>query len=109
MITTDQQILNCHYTDAGNAQALALLYGNKLRYVHGIGWHIWVGSHWQPDTEDQALEYFRQLARKRQQLISMYANPDDKQDLWSLALRLENTGKASQCLKMAKAFAGLWL
>lgn len=33
----DKQIYYCHYTDAGNANALALLYGDKLRYIHGVG------------------------------------------------------------------------
>jgi putative DNA primase/helicase len=105
MVTTniDQDIYGCAYTDAGSADALALLYGDQLKYVHNVGWHVWTGSYWKPDAENEAIEYVKKLARKRQALVSAYAKPDEKKDRFRLATRLEYTNAANACLKMAES------
>ena len=39
--TLANEIFRLNLTDAGNAKAFAKIYGDQLRYCHGIGWHIW--------------------------------------------------------------------
>ncbi|MGW3149527.1 DNA primase family protein [Streptomyces sp. NPDC001177] len=36
-------------SDRGNAKLFAGLYGNKFRYVQGIGWYRWSGYRWEKD------------------------------------------------------------
>jgi len=100
-----KDIFYCHFTDASNAQALSLLFGNKLRYVHGVGWHVWNGNFWQPDIDHQATEYVKRLALQRQQLAVRFGDPANKKDFLEAARRLENTGKALNCLTMAESAA----
>ena len=100
----DEAIYHCHYTDAGNADALALLFGDRLRFVHGLKWHVWNGSHWKPDTDGYAIQLVRQLALKRQTVIRDHSNVMTKEMKENLASAcgLENTVKAAGCLKMAE-------
>lgn len=101
---TDQEIFECHSTDSGNAKALSLMFGDKLRYVHNIGWHTWVGQYWRPDEDNQVTEYAKELAKKRQMLVVQLAKSDVKRDeMMSEAFRLENKGKVANCLKMAES------
>lgn len=39
----EYEIYRLNLTDAGNAEAFAKIYGDQLRYVLGIGWHLWNG------------------------------------------------------------------
>ncbi len=36
------------------AYRLVSAYGGRLRYVHGVGWHAWDGTRWQPDLDGAA-------------------------------------------------------
>lgn len=103
-VLLDKQIYECHYTDAGNAEALALLYGDQLLYVHGLGWHVWTGQYWKPDAEDEAMQFVRKLAKKRQLLV--IANQQDRGERKKemvQAFGLENTRSINSCLRMAQS------
>jgi len=105
----DSEIFNCHYTDSGNAEALALLFGDKLRYVHNIGWHVWNGQYWRPDEDHKVTEFVKELAKERQMLV-VELSARDKDDSAGIiknkmakAFQLENKGKIANCLKMAES------
>ena len=36
-------------TDLGNAERFRYLYGGRVMFVDGIGWHVWDGKRWAPD------------------------------------------------------------
>jgi P4 family phage/plasmid primase-like protien len=38
-------------TDADNAEMFTSTYKNKIRYVHGMGWHVWNENIWVPDDD----------------------------------------------------------
>lgn len=42
------------FNDAGNADRLVELYGDRVRYVEGVGWLIWDGKVWRPESESSA-------------------------------------------------------
>lgn len=42
------------FNDAGNADRLVDLYGDRLRYVEGVGWLIWDGKVWRPEQESSS-------------------------------------------------------
>lgn len=49
---TPNSVLNpTQLNDAGNADRLVELYGDRLRYVEGLGWLIWDGKVWKPESE----------------------------------------------------------
>ncbi|MBA7472092.1 hypothetical protein ES707_07412 [subsurface metagenome] len=100
----DRQIHDCHFTHAGNAEALALLHGHIMRYVHGVGWHIWGVSHWKPDIDEQAKQLAKELARHRQKLIAGYEQ-DMKQKMakMGMAVKMENTASILGCLNLAQS------
>lgn len=43
-----------HHGQVRMAYRLASLYQDKLLYVHGLGWHVWDGTRWKPDTTGAA-------------------------------------------------------
>ena len=50
------------YGDVYNAQALALNYSDTLKYCHEWrSWHIWRGTHWGRDREQEVFDYARQI------------------------------------------------
>jgi len=43
-----------HSTDSGNAEVLAALYGDRLRYDHRRGrWLLWAGHSWRTDADGE--------------------------------------------------------
>ena len=60
-----QKLLSFNDTDAGNAEAFALLYGHRFRFDHTSGiWRTWNDRYWPPDetgeVERAALDTVRQ-------------------------------------------------
>jgi len=100
----DNKVFSCHYTDAGNAQALALIYGSYIRYVHGIGWHVWEGNNWIPDAEDKVFRAVTNLSKYRLTLvIKMEEDKDKRKEKIGEAMKLENKWCATSCLKIAES------
>jgi len=59
VISEDEYIPNsvmnpASFNDAGNADRLAELYGDRLRYVEGVGWLIWDGMVWRTEQDSSA-------------------------------------------------------
>lgn len=50
-------------TDSGNAERLVAMYGAELRYVGGIGWLVWDGRRWKPDTTGELMRRAKLTAR----------------------------------------------
>lgn len=59
VITQDEYVANSllnptTFNDMGNADRLVELYGDRIRYVEGIGWLIWDGKVWKSEQESSA-------------------------------------------------------
>lgn len=48
--------LETELTQTGNAHRFVKLFRDHVRFVHGLGWHIWDGTRWKPDEKDDAFE-----------------------------------------------------
>ena len=46
--------------DRDNGRRLVAWYGHGLRYVTGLGWLVWRGTHWQRDEADLEVRYLSQ-------------------------------------------------
>ena len=94
------------YTDAGNAKALAYLYEGEIVYVHTVGWYIWKDYRWVKDESDGVMNFIQELSCHRQEAIRTApasTKPADKVRLYRLAVRLEYTAGAKQCLEYAQS------
>ena len=99
-----KEVYRLHLTDAGNAEAFAKVYGDRLRYVHGIGWHIWSTDYWQPDETKETMRLVKELSKHRQMAISRFeTDPEKKIDNLRTALKLEQTPGAKHCLEFAQS------
>ncbi|MEU0150898.1 DNA primase family protein [Micromonospora fulviviridis] len=45
------QQIEIHRGQGRIAERLVAAYGDRLRYAHGLGWHIWDGARWAPDRD----------------------------------------------------------
>lgn len=99
-----KEVYRLHLTDAGNAEAFAKVYGDRLRYAHGIGWHVWKENYWQPDDTKGTMRLIKELSQHRQMAITQFeTNPKDKLDKLGRALQLEQTRGAKNCLEFAQS------
>jgi len=110
MLTTNldpqlaKEIYQLNQTDAGNAEAFASIFGNKLRYVHGIGWHIWKDQYWQPDDSKETMMLVKELSKHRQMAITRFESDQKRKlDMLKSALMLEQTRGAKSCLEFAQS------
>lgn len=56
----DEELLT---TDSGNARRLVELHGEDIRFVVGIGWHVWDGTRWGRDDRRRIDLLARDVAR----------------------------------------------
>jgi putative DNA primase/helicase len=42
----DLELTELPFNDLGNAERLMRRHGRDLKYIEGIGWHVWSGTHW---------------------------------------------------------------
>lgn len=74
---------------------------DRLRYVPGIGWHVWDGMRWAKDTTGRALEYSKASAKAwtTRWVASQDANRNDKV---RMALSLESASHIKAALELAQ-------
>lgn len=71
-------LISAPLTDLGNAECLAALRGDQLRYCrNGTGWLVWSGHHWESDRDAEARQAWWFTMRERQHAASLI--PDPKQ------------------------------
>ncbi len=89
-------------SDAGNAELLAALFGDKVRYVHrGSGWCLWNGKRWSDDAKRCAEQLALLVARHRLELAAYVAHDGTRADEAKWALRSENVAKRRDMLAAA--------
>lgn len=106
------------YTEAGQSEAFAWLYAEKMRYVPGIGWYIWDGVRWVADGNLARVQFAITAARTRRRALRMTPPPsgegDDVQQqlkqrerarAWLLAA--ESKSKSENVLHLAGTLPGM--
>lgn len=101
-----QQLRELHTTDAGNAEALALQYGDRLRYDHTRkSWNAWDGQRWRVDSDGEAARLAREVARARLAAREGIADENTRRKFATFCLASEgargvrNTLESAQSLK----------
>lgn len=102
-------LVNAQLTDAGNAECLAALYGDRLRYDHiSKGWRIWDNQRWAVDHDGEAYRLALATVRARRGVFNdeiskakTATQREDAQSKWKWSLKQENAGKIDALLKIA--------
>ena len=108
LITDDGSLPSFNESDAGNAEMLAHLYGDKIRYNHTTGiWLIWNGQYWKPDDRKELNEFVKKSARVRAKDSLSIIDTSIKKVSVNYAIRSEDQYKVSSCINSAKSIPTL--
>lgn len=90
-------------TDLGNAERLAYLYRDRLRYAPGIGWLQWNGTHWEPDGDRELVLRLASAAiRATAATAEVLADGDRRKSLRQHARNSESIGRQRGMLELAR-------
>lgn len=106
------------YTEAGQGEAFSYLFADRLRYIPGVGWVIWTGTRWQPDSREAIIQYAVMAARARRAAVQAEPPPQGDSDEVQDALRkreqalkwtmgAENYSKIRNSIGMGKTVPGM--
>jgi putative DNA primase/helicase len=106
---SDPVLVQANKTDAGNAECLAVLYGDALRYCHTRGkWFCWDGQRWEADVIGITNQHALDTMRARYTAAFGVLNQKESRQLSNWAIQSENNGRLQAVLRMAmshRAFA----
>lgn len=89
-------------TDAGNGEAMALLYGDRLRFNHdNRQWLIWDGRRWRYDRDGEPERLAKEMARQRLEAAAQEPDDDRRQQLVKWALKSESRIRLQAALAQA--------
>ena len=104
----DDPLIKANRTDAGNADCLAYRHGHDLRYCHtSRGWHVWDGTIWAPDRDQEAERRMLETIRARYHAAPNVAELETRQKLAAWAIVSESTAKREAALRSAQALEQL--
>ncbi len=89
-------------SDLGNAERLVSLHGDDLRYVLGIGWHVWDGRRWWRD-DDGAVVRMAGNAARTQYLALAQDGDSDKSERVKWARHSESEPRIRAAVKLAES------
>ncbi len=94
---------NERFTDTGNAELLAKLYGEQLRYNHRQKkWLVWSDNHWAPDRDGKVSRLVIDAARIRLAMAGNLEDSQSKETMIKWALGSESNLRIGACLSISK-------
>ena len=104
----DDAFLNARpMTDTGNAECMARLYGDQLRFIHELkSWRVWDSAYWRKaGAESSALQAARDTARARQKAAWPLADNEQRAARIKHGLASENATRITATVQMARITA----
>lgn len=99
-------LLNAHRSDTGNAECLAQLTGDDLRYCHTREkWLIWGESRWVIDEDGAAQRAMIAVVRARYRACESIPDPDHRKKAAVWCIGCENNGKIEASMNVASNLA----
>jgi len=91
-------------TDTGNAELLASLSGNELRYDHRRRrWLLWRRHHWEPDRDGHISRLAVDTARVRYSHAEIIKDLKERQRIATWAISSESRMRIDACISIAKS------
>lgn len=101
-------LIGANLTDLGNAECLAALHGERLRYCHTRQqWLQWDGSRWALDLDGAVVRLARETARARYMAAVDVTDNDKRLRLALWATQSENEAKIASTLAAAQTLPGI--
>lgn len=88
-------------SDLGNGRRFARLFADRARHVEGVGWFIWNGTYWKPDTSGLVLQLTGDVIQDVNEQGQREADDDTRNRWFAWALASENHGRMTAMLKIA--------
>jgi len=95
------------FTDTGNAQRLARLYGWRLRYVPEWGWLAYSGGRWVRQADGHAMQCAKACVREMLQEAATCAEGRRQMDLLDHARRSLSEPRLQAMLRLARSEPGI--
>ena len=103
----DDKLVTLRLTDAGNGEAIALLYCDTLRYDHKRGrWLLWRSHWWEPDEDGEVWRLAKLAARQRYIAAAHINDTKHKEAVSTWAIKSESRGKLTAALAQARTSGG---
>jgi P4 family phage/plasmid primase-like protien len=91
-------------SDIGNGRRLVDSFGNAIRYTPGIGWHIWDGQYWRPDTEDLGMhELSKRIPPIIASEVASYEDQDKKNEVLKWATQAKSNSRVNASIDSANS------
>jgi putative DNA primase/helicase len=98
------------FTDATNAERLAWLHGDKIRYVPERGtWIVWNGTHWRADNDGELTRLLIDTARTMREEALQIGDSDKAKRLFEHACKSEAANKLAAAAKIARDLRPLFI
>lgn len=92
-----------HLTDTGNAELLAEIFGNQLRYDHRRHrWLLWKRHYWAPDIDGHIPRLAVEAARIRYSRAPAIKDLRERQQVARWAISSENRMRIDACIAVAR-------
>ena len=90
-------------TDLGNAERLVALHGDAMRFVPGLGWHVWDGGRWRVDDTGEVQRRAKHAARKRLHDAAECRDADDRKAIVKWASASESEPRLRAAVTLAQS------
>lgn len=103
-------LLGFHLSDTGNAHRMVALHGDALLYVNGVGWHSWMGTHWEVDrlkrVQEAAKHTIAEFRAAAERFAAKAEDADSKaaaKAICAFASSSENASRISNMIALASS------
>jgi putative DNA primase/helicase len=77
-------------------------HSHRLRYVHGLGWHVWTGTHWTKDSNGLPVRLVIETVKTARLEAAVMPAGDDRDQLWKDAAKGNTKSGLEGILGIAK-------
>jgi putative DNA primase/helicase len=97
--TGEPDMTRLERNDTGNGLRLIRFTKGDLCYTSALGWFVWSGAYWKPDTDECATYRY---ARDAMELTQMQATTKNDEGLWKHGHKTRNMGGLDNMVKAAR-------
>ncbi len=94
-------------TDTGNAERLVGRHGHDLKFVYGLGWFVWNGTHWRRDKTGEVERRAKETVRSIHEEAARVANDEERRQLAKWAIASESVSRIRSMVSLAMSEPGV--
>lgn len=102
-VPVDEEAPDFPYTDLGNAERLVETEGEDLRFVPGLGWHVYDGQRWRRDDDGGVQRRAKKMVRGLYAGAERLDDYEKRKTLAKWALACETVGRIEAAVSLAQS------